>query len=1685
MNIKNIVTNPWKDIAAYNISDAYRFKGRKNDIERFLRIVKSGTMSVLYANSGIGKTSFINAGIIPPMLMEGYFPIHVLFPDHVLQNDSIEGWLFQELSDRVNKNGLDGNNDFCWKESIKQEDETWKQSIWWLLNTCHIYQSSTGRTFKPLIIFDQFEEVFTKSNKEKKTNVLDNLFKLVGELSSTSFPRTIEQALDVMYANGKYIEISNTKQYKIIFSLRKEYLSDFDYWTNDKNAVTELHQNRMFLLPLTRLQAEEVITKQPLSKDNLLLIETLSPIKDKIIDLIDTKQRDEVEPFILSILCSNLFKKAQSENKEFLSEQDVKYNAETLILKFYEENVNQIFVNKSHLNRFEESLVDSDGQRNRIKTKALDGISFEQNYQDCLEKRHLIRIDKYNDENYVELIHDRIADAIKERRRINKQKKQVKGWNLFWFFIIIVAAFWAIRVITVSPTKSPNYLSDVSEYTNLDLTSIDTSAFKEKGHLENSHMVERLTISDTTVVYIDNCSYLKELVLELPKGEQSIRVRLNNCPQLRSIIIPDTAKELSYYVNNCPAVKLPIGPNVDNLYVKTDNSDCSFSFIVNNSNFSWEEAVPYQESQSNGGRQFTRKDSTLKHNYTLWDKRNGKLLYAQYNVPDKIYFPQYHSDDNSFTIWYSERIGGREIKNASNYNVINKEQKNIFDTISVRNVHAEDVTNADVEFIYLTDSVKYISPSAFKKCKKLKSIRFSPNICTIYEKAFQGCVQLDSITLPDSLSYISEYAFEGCDNLRYVHFGNANSLFLSEGAFAKCKNLETIEFTGGITSYYRLNEGDPYFFNPFFECPKLNNIVLKYPDESNLFIKDNIAFDKSDSIPIFITGPRCNYNHGDFYSYEGTLLEKKNETNIIWFLADPKHHALSSLYQSSNDVHFRNIFFEDQRHVSYIVSHNIPKELFHPTSTGRGIIKFVYPPDSLKTLHIPYAQPANQIYSLKYDIPDSLAQNIEIVVPYGCSKYYVNNPNFSSFKSIKEENFWISQINTIKFFAKNTTAFFTRHWWGIPSFIIGCLLMFGLIFLARIKNLKERGIEIDKKKIIFFSITRLVLAIILYTITYWICVGYWPGRELSNNVIAVLLSLLILLIIVFGRNNFLVYIDKFYILLNKTTQIIIGKKNNIYILMHSNEGKQKMENTAHNILKLISILFTCFVIILVHVETNDINTMLERKDYQRAFSLIYKQALRTDSISKPIQEEMRRILVDMRAIPGLPDSISISGEKVTVDNDNEVVYIERSDSVITFDIKNKKRYITSEKYNLSKLGKVMYNDNGKSRTFISVCNLSKKFTTSVKTNDWRLMCSERFVAMKSDTMLYVYDLENKFECRRIPLSSSYIIWGEADNDKYFAVRYNTGITKIYVLPEFKELVFDKPSVVCGFVNNQVISYDPDWERGQTHLMNIDEFFQETASYHGLFSCLSVDQRSFLITTDSRNIYWWSLKDNDSFKGFLPRSLFRLTENTTYSSQKFSVLRKANKLVLKFLNDYNIPSEYGLPIGETNSCLVFSNENAHITRIINLEKPNESPVIIKNAWPTMITSENRSYLQICNSESRWQSDSTSIYYGQKRIITDHYNRLHLSSNYAISGGWSEDKTFYPLCDKSKESRKIKIDGYLPSQLSIMEGWLFAALGQNLKVYNFLTLEDLIHECCFYTEEQKENLIGILKSPSKNK
>ena len=102
-----IKKNPWKDIAPYKTTDAANFKGRDEDIRKFSKILHQNDFSVLYAESGIGKTSFINAGIMPAFINTDYyfirieFPLEVLSPTNNVTNEdlanNLEAWLCNKI----------------------------------------------------------------------------------------------------------------------------------------------------------------------------------------------------------------------------------------------------------------------------------------------------------------------------------------------------------------------------------------------------------------------------------------------------------------------------------------------------------------------------------------------------------------------------------------------------------------------------------------------------------------------------------------------------------------------------------------------------------------------------------------------------------------------------------------------------------------------------------------------------------------------------------------------------------------------------------------------------------------------------------------------------------------------------------------------------------------------------------------------------------------------------------------------------------------------------------------------------------------------------------------------------------------------------------------------------------------------------------------------------------------------------------------------------------------------------------------------------------------------------------------------------------------------------------------------------------------------------------------------------
>ena len=102
--------NPWKYLAAYEEQDKDIFYGREKEQDEFTALVKNNLYVTLYGRTGIGKTSFLKAGVFPQLRESNYFPIVVRFSAMNYGKESKESFAELIVSLIKNQEGIEVEN---------------------------------------------------------------------------------------------------------------------------------------------------------------------------------------------------------------------------------------------------------------------------------------------------------------------------------------------------------------------------------------------------------------------------------------------------------------------------------------------------------------------------------------------------------------------------------------------------------------------------------------------------------------------------------------------------------------------------------------------------------------------------------------------------------------------------------------------------------------------------------------------------------------------------------------------------------------------------------------------------------------------------------------------------------------------------------------------------------------------------------------------------------------------------------------------------------------------------------------------------------------------------------------------------------------------------------------------------------------------------------------------------------------------------------------------------------------------------------------------------------------------------------------------------------------------------------------------------------------------------------------
>lgn len=404
-NVTLTAQSPWPGLAAYDERARDFFFGRKEEAAELLRMIRLAPLTVLYGKSGLGKTSLLQAGLYPLLRAEHYFPVHLRLdfgPSALL-------FPLDQAMRKLQEALLEANAEF--PAPVKDE------SLWRYLHRRDLaIWSQDNYLLTPVLIFDQFEEIFSHGgvNPEQNRSSLDALADLIenripGEFTLGDASRRVLSELDLQ-----------AHCYRVVLSFREDFLPEIEGW---KGQVPSLLRNRLRLLSMSRERAIEAVAAAGAA---VLAIGVAEPLVDFVgnLDSATASALPVVEPVLLSLCCYQLNQRRSSDGKidiELLKQagQDILQDFYNEALAGMPETVSEFI--ETHLiqgNRYRSSYPVDQALQDGFLTRAQLSL--------LASKHRLLRIDQQLGVSRIELIHDRLVSVVSKARDEHQRQEELQ-----------------------------------------------------------------------------------------------------------------------------------------------------------------------------------------------------------------------------------------------------------------------------------------------------------------------------------------------------------------------------------------------------------------------------------------------------------------------------------------------------------------------------------------------------------------------------------------------------------------------------------------------------------------------------------------------------------------------------------------------------------------------------------------------------------------------------------------------------------------------------------------------------------------------------------------------------------------------------------------------------------------------------------------------------------------------------------------------------------------------------------------------------------------------------------------------------------------------------------------------------------------------------------------------------------
>ena len=410
----NLDQSLWIGLESYNESNSNIFFGRDEEIQQLANDIFHNVQTVVYGPSGTGKTSIIRAGIFKAARLNGYFPVYI----RLVHGDSKTKNYYKQIIDAIESEAkcqeIDIDNTI---QYIKTDGDKYVCSSIWEYLHCNEFWTKENYPIIPLIVIDQFEEIFTLcQDKLQQTH----FFEQISDLCDNKLPIYVKEHINDR--NNERVEYSESANYRFVISLREDFLARLEELAEN---IPALKRNRFSLQCTNEEQALEIITKPSpglVSEDVAIqIIERVTSKEYRKDFTLHDKPDILVEPSILSLFCSELDKKRRERGLDIISEDLIGEFGDNIIKDFYFDSLKDLSVNKVEF--LENHLLTVDGFRDAVALQNAKSFGFTDNEISNLTNRRLVRIEEWDGAKRIEFTHDVLCKVALSHKQDTEAQK--------------------------------------------------------------------------------------------------------------------------------------------------------------------------------------------------------------------------------------------------------------------------------------------------------------------------------------------------------------------------------------------------------------------------------------------------------------------------------------------------------------------------------------------------------------------------------------------------------------------------------------------------------------------------------------------------------------------------------------------------------------------------------------------------------------------------------------------------------------------------------------------------------------------------------------------------------------------------------------------------------------------------------------------------------------------------------------------------------------------------------------------------------------------------------------------------------------------------------------------------------------------------------------------------------------